>query len=466
MRVVANGNPGVAEWRWASGSLILLFLLSLPLVTPRIYGGDEVQYFAPLRSLWKDGDLDYRNEYAHLFQPVPGHSGRGEREMFLEHSTPTGRVPNFAPVGSALFWAPFFALGNSVAGIGRWPTDGYSYPYMVAICFGSAVYGFLGLGLLYDMARRELSERVALPGALLAWWATALPFYMYVTPPMAHATSVFSTSLFIWLWHRRRSRGSGAHFAMLGLAGGLMTMVREQNALFMVLPGIDFATSVLRARKEGNWQSAVRAILHSILLGAVFLVTILPQFVVWKTLFGQFGPAGQRISFFTPLPVHLGEVLVSSNHGLLSWHPVWIVGIVGMVLFAREKPQIGWPLLTAFALQLLFLGSVSNWAGGMAFGQRRVLDCLFVVVLGGAMALRRVPRQLTAALSLLLVWWNISLLVQFGSGMIPREGPVVWSEIVHNQVAVIPKEIWSLIGRYFRERESFHERGAAAQRDS
>ena len=46
--------------------IIALFLLLLPLSTPRIYATDEVQYFAYLRSLYFDHDLDFRNEYEYF----------------------------------------------------------------------------------------------------------------------------------------------------------------------------------------------------------------------------------------------------------------------------------------------------------------------------------------------------------------------------------------------------------------
>ena len=39
-------------------ALILIFIASLILLTPRIYSGDEIQYYAYLRSLWKDHGND------------------------------------------------------------------------------------------------------------------------------------------------------------------------------------------------------------------------------------------------------------------------------------------------------------------------------------------------------------------------------------------------------------------------
>ena len=42
--------------------LVLVFILSLPAVTQRLYAADEIEYFAYLRSLWFDQDLSFENE--------------------------------------------------------------------------------------------------------------------------------------------------------------------------------------------------------------------------------------------------------------------------------------------------------------------------------------------------------------------------------------------------------------------
>ena len=44
-------------------ALAVLFALTLPAVTPRLYSSDEVQYYSYLRSLWFDGDVSFDNEY-------------------------------------------------------------------------------------------------------------------------------------------------------------------------------------------------------------------------------------------------------------------------------------------------------------------------------------------------------------------------------------------------------------------
>ena len=129
--------------------LVLLFLLSIPAITPRIYASDEVQYFAFLRSIWFDRDVSFDNEYRHFYDAGVARSD-GFRETLLEMQSETGLRISFATVGSAILWAPFYAVADAGVLMARAagaavPRDGYSWPYLAAVCYGSAFYGFLAV---------------------------------------------------------------------------------------------------------------------------------------------------------------------------------------------------------------------------------------------------------------------------------------------------------------------------------
>ena len=468
--------------------LLLLFLLSLPLVTARVYGVDEIQYYAYLSSAWNNQDLDFRDDYTRLL-------GDDRLETIdagalFRQTTPTGKLANFAGIGCALLWAPFFVAGDVIAIIGGWPRDGFSAPYLTAVCYGAAFYAFLGLLLLLDLARRELDDRSALFGVGLAWWATALPFYMYVTPPMSHATSFFAASLFVWAWYRWRDDGrasspgpsedpdlqsppsppsyqSPSRYLALGALLGVATLVREQNLLFGVLVALDLVQACRASASESAWSDVVAGLARSAGAFAIGLVlAMVPQLVVWFELFGSIGPPPLRVSFMQPLPTHLPSVLASSNHGLLPWHPVWIVGFGGLLLLARRRPTVLIPLVVAFGAQLWFLGAASNWSGGMAFGQRRLLNSLYVVALGAGEAVRRAPRALAVGVAALLIWLNLSLLIQFGSGMIPRAGGVSWRAVARNHVVEVPRAAADLLTRYLFDRDSLWQPSGAKPDDT
>ena len=66
--------------------LLLIFLISLPAVTTRIYASDEIQYYAYLRSLWFDRDVDFENEYRYFYDAGIARS-QNFHETFLERTT-------------------------------------------------------------------------------------------------------------------------------------------------------------------------------------------------------------------------------------------------------------------------------------------------------------------------------------------------------------------------------------------
>jgi hypothetical protein len=137
------------QWMLLAG----LFVLTLPAVTTRIYSSDEIQYFSYLRSLWFDRDLSFENEYQYFYARGTARS-EGFHETFLERQTETGRRINFATMGCALLWAPFYAVGDAVARVTGAPADGFSRPYIAAVAYGSAAYGFLALVLAALSARQ------------------------------------------------------------------------------------------------------------------------------------------------------------------------------------------------------------------------------------------------------------------------------------------------------------------------
>src|SRR5437867_1407801 len=126
--------------------LVLLFVVSLPAVTRRLYASDEIQYFSFLRSLWFDRDLSFDNEYRYFYDHGIAR-GPGFRETFLELTTPTGLRYNFGTIGCALLWSPLYAVADAGVRIARTrgssvEADGFSRPYIAAVAYGSALYGF------------------------------------------------------------------------------------------------------------------------------------------------------------------------------------------------------------------------------------------------------------------------------------------------------------------------------------
>jgi hypothetical protein len=467
-------SDGGQARRWLTPRiLVLLFLASLPAVTPRIYASDEVQYFSYLRSLWFDHDLDFENEYQYFY--AHGVSASPEfHETFLERTTEAGRRINFGTIGCALLWAPFYATGDLVAHVMRAAgsaveIDGYSRPYVAAVAYGSACYGLLALLLAVATVDRLGRLWPTLPrfgtlAALAVWIGTPLVFYMYVAPPMSHATSAFAVSLFLWWWIRIRDTWRPAEVAVLGVFAAVMAMVREQDAFFAVGPALDFIWTAIAARdgRTGRWAAAGAAG-----IGAG-LVAFLPQALAYLALNGHVGPShlvARKMSWSAP---HALQVLASPAHGFLVWTPLAAAGLAGLVALLRRLPAEARPIAAALLLvsllQVYVAGSVESWTVAGAFGQRRFVSLTAPLVVGIAALLAVTPspawRRITGVLLGVAVWWNVALAVQFGAGLMDRQR-LEPARIAYNTFVVVPRALPGLAWRYVFDRASFYESARA-----
>jgi hypothetical protein len=470
----------VADPRWYGslgrpGAVALLVLLSLPLVTTRLNASDEIQFFAWLRSVAFDRDVDFQNEYQYFYDAGPGRNP-GFRETFLERENENGRRLNFAPVGTAILWAPFYAAGHAVAVLTDAPRNGYSAPYVRAVAYGSAIYGWLAILLSASIVWRVLHRGPA--SAAIVLLGTPLLFYMYVAPGFAHACSAFAVSLFLWTWIDVRDLWTLGGCVRLALCGGLMAMVREQDALVLAGPALDFAASFIwpptapatafgpADPPDPAWRR--RAALAGLAGAGAFLLAYAPQLAAYTALNGHPGPTTyvtRKMSWSAPYVV---DVLVSPAHGFLEWTPLAAVALAGLVWLVfggtrggvRDARWIGAVALLTVALQAYVSGSVESWTVAGSFGQRRFVALTPVLALG--LAALTPPRSaasdgwgaLRAAVVAACIWWNLGLMAQFGLHLMDRQR-LHPAENARVTFLDLPRQAPALAWRYLTDRRSF-----------
>jgi len=448
---------------WA---LLVALLLTLPLVTARIRGADEIEYFAYLRSAVFDRDLDFENEYTHFYAQDPVGLA-GFKATFLDLREPTGRPINFAPLGTALLWAPAYllahagvvvarALGASVA------ADGFSRPYVIAVCYASWAYGMAALLLMHRALVRfgGFAEPAPAWATAAVLWATPLLYYVTLGPGFSHAVSLFVISLLLWLTLRDRGHAlTLGRAALLGATGGLAALVREQDGLFLAVPALVVALDGWRERRLPATVARLGAM--GIAAGIVFL----PQFFAYHAINGRFGPShfvARKMSFAGP---HVLSVLFDPAHGLFVWAPLLLLAAAGLV-FAVVRARRGDPVPLALAagllLQIWINGSVDSWTQAGAFGSRRFVGATPLLAWGLAALLAavlpRFSRRAVAVGLLAFAWWNVSLMVQFGLKLMDRQG-LEWPRVAVSQVTEVPRHLGRSAWLFFTDRERLVREG-------
>jgi hypothetical protein len=461
-------------------ALVLAFALSLPAVTSRLYAADEIEYFAFLRSAWFDRDLSFDNEYRYFYDRGIARA-YGFHHTFLELTSETGLRYNFGTVGSAILWAPMYAVADIGVRIARASgsaveADGFSRPYLAAIAYGSALYGFLAVLLSAFVARRLGGEGEL--AAASVWIGTPLLFYMYLAPGFSHACSAFTVAAFVALWLVVRERWSTRGLMALGGVAALMTMVREQDAFFVAGVAVDFVWRLVEDIRGGHRALAWSRTKSAAAGALVFVLGMVPQAWAYLILNGRIGPAdvvANKMSWTAP---HALRVLLSPEHGFLIWTPLAIFSITGLLAAAlttdmrpgsllenphtaldgRQARRIAICLLVMLAAQVYITGSVDTWTVAGSFGQRRFVGTTVILAAGLALLLPRTKgwaRRMVAFATVLSIWWNLGLMAQFGTGMMDRQR-LEPRRNAYNAFVVVPRTLPGLAYRYLFDRSSFY----------
>jgi hypothetical protein len=467
----------VRRSRKAERLLLLLFLLSLPFLNPWVRG-DGVGYYSFARAPLIEHNLDFTKDYQHANESFRGPRLDESGQPKPEFRTPTGHLDNHFTVGPAILWTPFLlvthagvliarALGSSVT------ADGFSAPYRITMALATAIYGFLGLLLAFRLARQYVHERWAFLATIAIWWASSFPVYMYFNPSWSHAHSAFAVALFLWYWHQTRSSRSFSQWLILALITGLMLNVYYANAMVLAVLAVEAARQYLSVFRGGTAGSSetprlVDLLVRHFIFGAVVLLCLLPTFITRYIVYGNAFESG-----YIPLrdwlwrsPALL-DVLFSSNHGLFSWTPILLFAVAGLFLLWRREPRAGAPLLAAFLAFYLFIACYPDWAGISSFGNRFFVSLTALFILGLSVFLERLAQffrssrtALAAASAVLAVFllWNVGFMFQWGSHLIPARGPISFSEMIHNQFFVVPRQLAADLRTYFFKRKALMQK--------
>ena len=476
--------------------LIMVFIFTVFfLLTPWIYS-DGVGEYAWVRSLFMDGDLDCSNEfdyYVQEFQERFGWEGAGYDLAPLK--TATGHQANKYPIGTALLWSPFFLIGHAVTlaahvlGMGI-KVDGYSRFYVFFVSFGTCFYGFLALLLSYKISRFYFKNWLALFSTITIWFASSIPVYMYLYPSLPHITSLFMVSLFIYYWWRTRENRITKEWAILGLIGGVMALVRLENISFFILPFLQVVYQGYQAVKNGNRQELKKYSNQFLLFLGCYLLVFSLQIITWKVVFGKYfvnpytatevlklnsdsfvssyedpyTKADSSTGIMSIL-IYLShpdffKVYFGSAHGLFSWTPVLLLAILGLIfLYRRDKSVALFLILTFFAISYV----VSCIGGaGASFGNRYLLKCGLIYIIGLTAFLHLLSRKfkssIIAVVCFLFIGWNLLFIVQYSTGLVNKQGPISWSTMIRNQVTKTPEKLISELKPFITGRSSAYEK--------
>ncbi|MBN1541845.1 hypothetical protein JW992_06835, partial [candidate division KSB1 bacterium] len=352
--------------------LVVLASIPLPRDDGQLIGSDGKFYYAILRSFVFDRDFDYANDYDLLQVDTIDSIG----------ITATGKRTNPFAVGVALLWLPFFLVAHLIAilisSIGiPIALDGSGNFYQAFVCIGTVLYASWGFRMSYELARRWFSPTGVFPAVLGLWLASPALYYMVGQPSMSHALSIWTNALFLCLWLGERHKDDTLrHSVLMGVAAGLLTLVRWQDGIFILFPVAEKFYRALVGDRTWGWM-----VLNNVVMGLTAALVFVPQLLMWHAVYGTaltMPQGGGFMHWFSPHPL---QTLFSTRHGLVIWHPIFAFALLGIPLFWRRDRRLAFWVLFAFLLQLYINSAVERWWADEAFGGRRFTGLIPALIL-------------------------------------------------------------------------------------
>jgi hypothetical protein len=272
------------------------------------------------------------------------------------------RNSNKYAIGSAILWTPFFLIGHLLSilfNAAGYPIalDGTGCIYQAPTMIGSILYGFAGVLLVYRSCSRFFSRWSSVSAAILIWLATSVIYYMIAEPSMSHACSFFATALFLDVWLRYRPLSSSRQWILVGMAEGLLALVRLQDVAWLALPLLD-ASWAMRTDVKKHLRRQWKGFLF---FGTAALVVFMPQIALWLVSEGARRYHTISTSRFHWLAPEMLNVLFSFRHGLYLWHPVLLFATGGLVLLYRRDRSLTLLLVLVLAAQLYLISAWYAW---------------------------------------------------------------------------------------------------------
>lgn len=295
--------------------------------------------------------------------------------------TPTGDVIPKVTMGMAILYLPFFLLGHGFAHLLGYEPTGYSAPYAWCIHIGTLVYVLTGFWYMRKTLLLFFSEWVTALTMVLVLSATNLFYYTFREGEMAHSYLFFLFSVFFYHVIRWHATKQFRHLCCMSLIAGFVALIRPTEILILLIPLLyGISSKATLAEKFSDFLAIGWR--RWLMLAALFVLPLIPQFLFWKGLTGQylFFSYGSSERFFFADP-KIYSVLFGWHKGWFIYTPLAMVMMAGLVMMWFRWKAMALPLTLYLLLNIYIVSSWWDWGFGGAYGMRALVQAFAFMAL-------------------------------------------------------------------------------------
>lgn len=331
--------------------------------------------YLPAAMIYKDlRTCAFMDSIIRMYQPTP------DFQQAYQHST--GRYVMKYPLGQALQFLPFFIGGHAMALQSmKYPADGFSRPYQVAISIGSLIYALIGLFFLWKVLRHYFDEHTSGLSLLAIVVGTNYLNYAAIDGAMTHNNLFTLYALMLWLSIKFYQKPGTVIALSIGAVAGLAALTRPTEILIGLIPLIWDLELGSRTSIRARIAFLVRYKWLIILAGGVCLTIGSLQLFYWKYATGDWIVYSYQDQGFSWLNPHITDGFFSYKAGWLVYTPMMVFALLGWYFLFREKASFRFSALLYFVIFVYIAFAWDIWWYGGSLGQRTMVQIYPVLAL-------------------------------------------------------------------------------------
>jgi len=326
--------------------------------------------------------------------------------------------------GVAYMQAPFYFTAELLLKITGQKSDGYTGTNGFMIIFGAMIYCFLALLMLFRMLKSRFGSMVSIATVLILFYATNLIYYTLGNAAMSHVYTFFLITLFVYRTPFFYEKPSLLNILWLAVPLAIIILIRQTNgiiAIYLLMHGITTWKSF--RQRVVFWLQHWYLVLLTI---AVIFVAFIPQLVYWHLITGKwyiyaygYNKLADETFRYWNNP-KIGEVLAGPVSGLLTYTPVMLLALFGMVRMFVKKQAGSVGIILVFIAALYIISSWWCYTYDCGFGHRAFIDFYGMLAIPMAFSLSAIVRQrqiyvklLTTMVLIFLMYLNVRLSMMY-----------------------------------------------------
>lgn len=368
----------------------------------KVIAWDITLYYSYLPAIFIYDDLKFEN-------PSPEW---GERQFYMYYDKNGNKYVKMTS-GLAYLYAPFFLASHAFASLtNTYANNGFSAPYSFALLLSSLFFALWGLHFLRLVLKRFFSDTISGLVILIIFAGTNMPYYTFVEP-MSHVYNFFLVSFIYWCFFRFVESEKTKYAAWLGLASGLLVLIRPTDIIALLFPIIYLI---------GHKPIALKKLWPNLILSAVMgFIMLFPHLLYWKYMTGNWVVYSYNQEGFFLSDPEIWKGLFSYRKGWFTYSPVLFLTIPGFVLLFIKNRKLAIALFSSILAAVWITFSWWCWWYGGGFGARPMIDFLPIMAFAMAAILVSLDSQkmllkIPAYLGIIfLVGWGVFMNKQYKS---------------------------------------------------